>query len=184
MPPVFFLHPVSACLCLLLISWCFHPCALSAPLLLPLPCQHLPTLPPLLIAAQCFTIQVGKPTVVVSINGGLISFDSIKDMAPAILMAFMPGVHGGRAVAYVCCGWRLQRERERERERESVCVCVCVCEASLPPTHTHARTHAHTLTKIRTHVRVVCHQGNHLWAEQPRRKAACDNVPIQVCQRD
>jgi hypothetical protein len=44
-------------------------------------------------------IQVGKPTVVVSINGGLISIDTLKNTAPAILVVFAPGVHGGQAVA-------------------------------------------------------------------------------------
>eukprot|EP00043_Microstomoeca_roanoka_P016573 m.170059 g.170059 ORF g.170059 m.170059 type:complete len:826 (+) comp16484_c3_seq1:65-2542(+) len=49
-------------------------------------------------------LQVGKPTVLLSINGGLISLDDLKDTAPAILIAFMPGVHGGQAVAETIFG--------------------------------------------------------------------------------
>jgi hypothetical protein len=33
------------------------------------------------------------------INGGLISIDTIKDTAKAILVAFAPGVYGAKAIA-------------------------------------------------------------------------------------
>jgi hypothetical protein len=42
---------------------------------------------------------VGKPTVVVMINGGLISVDSLNNTAKAILVAYAPGTHGAQAVA-------------------------------------------------------------------------------------
>ena len=48
--------------------------------------------------------QVGKPTALVMINGGLISIDSLNDTAKAILVAFAPGTHGAQAVAYVEAG--------------------------------------------------------------------------------
>jgi hypothetical protein len=35
------------------------------------------------------------------VNGGLISIDDLKDSAPAILEAFMPGVHGGLLLKYL-----------------------------------------------------------------------------------
>lgn len=49
-------------------------------------------------------LKVGKPTVLVLINGGAISIDDLKDSAPAIIEAFMPGVHGGTAVAETIFG--------------------------------------------------------------------------------
>jgi len=44
-------------------------------------------------------LAVGKPTVLVMINGGMISLDKLAESAPAILEAFMPGVHGAEAIA-------------------------------------------------------------------------------------
>ena len=49
-------------------------------------------------------IAVGKPTVVVMINGGVISIDGLKESAPAILNAWMPGAHGAGAVAKAIFG--------------------------------------------------------------------------------
>ena len=40
----------------------------------------------------------------VTINGGLISLDDLKDSAPAILNAGMPGVQGGTAIAATIFG--------------------------------------------------------------------------------
>jgi hypothetical protein len=44
-------------------------------------------------------LAVGKPTVLLLINGGIIAIDGLRDKAPAILEAFMPGVHGAQAIA-------------------------------------------------------------------------------------
>jgi hypothetical protein len=49
-------------------------------------------------------ISVGKPTVIVMINGGVISIDGLKESAPAILNAWMPGAHGAGAVAKAIFG--------------------------------------------------------------------------------
>lgn len=43
-------------------------------------------------------------TIVVLINGGLISIDKLKDTAPGVIEAFMPGVHGGQAIAETIFG--------------------------------------------------------------------------------
>jgi hypothetical protein len=45
-----------------------------------------------------------KNTVLVTINGGLISLDGLKDSAPAIINAGMPGVQGGTAIAATVFG--------------------------------------------------------------------------------
>jgi beta-glucosidase-like glycosyl hydrolase len=47
---------------------------------------------------------LGKPIVLVMVNGGAISIDGLKERAPSILEAFMPGVHGGTAVAETIFG--------------------------------------------------------------------------------
>eukprot|EP00045_Choanoeca_perplexa_P010797 m.111852 g.111852 ORF g.111852 m.111852 type:complete len:819 (-) comp15400_c0_seq1:93-2549(-) len=47
---------------------------------------------------------VGKPVAIVMINGGLISIDSIKESAKAILVAFAPGVYGAKAIAETIFG--------------------------------------------------------------------------------
>jgi beta-glucosidase-like glycosyl hydrolase len=44
-------------------------------------------------------LTVGKPLVLVSINGGLISLDELANQVPAILVAWMPGAHGAKAVS-------------------------------------------------------------------------------------
>jgi beta-glucosidase len=44
-------------------------------------------------------VGVGKPLVLVMVNGGIISIDGLADSAAAIVNAFMPGVHGGQAIA-------------------------------------------------------------------------------------
>ena len=49
-------------------------------------------------------LAAGKPTVLVMVNGGAISIDGLKDKAPAIIEAFMPGVHGGTAIAETIFG--------------------------------------------------------------------------------
>ena len=49
-------------------------------------------------------VAANPNTVVVMINGGLISIDELKDSAPAIIEAFMPGVHGGTALAATIFG--------------------------------------------------------------------------------
>jgi uncharacterized cupredoxin-like copper-binding protein len=55
-------------------------------------------------AHQVIATAAGKPTVVVMINGGVISIDSLKDAAPAIINAWMPGAHGAGAVAEALFG--------------------------------------------------------------------------------
>jgi len=49
-------------------------------------------------------IGANPNTVLVLVNGGLISIDGLKDTAPAIIEAFMPGVHGGGAIAATVFG--------------------------------------------------------------------------------
>ena len=49
-------------------------------------------------------IAANPTTVLVLLNGGAISIDELKDSAPAILEAFMPGVHGGTAIAATIFG--------------------------------------------------------------------------------
>lgn len=49
-------------------------------------------------------IAANPTTVLVLVNGGMISIDGLKDSAPAILEAFMPGVHGGPAMAETIFG--------------------------------------------------------------------------------
>ena len=49
-------------------------------------------------------IAANANTVLVLVNGGMISIDHLKDSAPAILEAFMPGVHGGTAIAQTVFG--------------------------------------------------------------------------------
>jgi beta-glucosidase len=43
------------------------------------------------IALSNAVIAANKNTVLVLVNGGMISIDELKDSAPAILEAFMPG---------------------------------------------------------------------------------------------
>eukprot|EP00658_Telonema_sp_P-2_P016302 TRINITY_DN16320_c0_g1_i2.p1 TRINITY_DN16320_c0_g1~~TRINITY_DN16320_c0_g1_i2.p1 ORF type:complete len:586 (+),score=136.91 TRINITY_DN16320_c0_g1_i2:194-1951(+) len=49
-------------------------------------------------------ISANPQTALVLVNGGMISLDHLKDLAPAILDAFMPGVHGGTAIAQTVFG--------------------------------------------------------------------------------
>ena len=49
-------------------------------------------------------IKANPNTVLVMINGGVISIDELKEEAPAILEAWMPGVHGGEAMAATIFG--------------------------------------------------------------------------------
>jgi len=49
-------------------------------------------------------IAANPNTVLVLVNGGMISIDGLKESAPAILEAFMPGVHGGTAMAETIFG--------------------------------------------------------------------------------
>lgn len=49
-------------------------------------------------------LALGKPTVLVLVNGGAISIDALKEKAPAILEAYMPGVHGPQAIAETIFG--------------------------------------------------------------------------------
>lgn len=51
------------------------------------------------MAAAEAALAAGKPLVLVLINGGIIAIDDLKNKAPAILEAFMPGVHGAQAIA-------------------------------------------------------------------------------------
>ena len=51
-------------------------------------------------------LAAAKPgsVVLVTLSGGLISLDGLKESAPAILSAGMPGVHGGAAIASTVFG--------------------------------------------------------------------------------
>ena len=49
-------------------------------------------------------LAANKNAVLVTINGGLISIDDLKESAPAILNAGMPGVQGGTAIAATIFG--------------------------------------------------------------------------------
>jgi len=49
-------------------------------------------------------LSVGKPTVLVLINGGIVAIDNLKQPVPAILEAFYPGILGGVAIADVIFG--------------------------------------------------------------------------------
>jgi hypothetical protein len=49
-------------------------------------------------------LALKKPTVLVLVNGGIIAIDDLKDLSPAILETFMPGVHGGQAIAETIFG--------------------------------------------------------------------------------
>ena len=49
-------------------------------------------------------IAANKNTVLVTVNGGLISLDELKETAPAIINAGMPGVQGGSAIASTVFG--------------------------------------------------------------------------------
>jgi len=49
-------------------------------------------------------LSANSNTVLLLINGGMISIDHFKESAPAILECFMPGVHGGTAMAATIFG--------------------------------------------------------------------------------
>jgi hypothetical protein len=49
-------------------------------------------------------ISIGKPTVIVLVNGGIVAIDNLKPIAPAILETFYPGYWGGVAIADVIFG--------------------------------------------------------------------------------
>jgi hypothetical protein len=49
-------------------------------------------------------IALGKPTVVVLINGGIIAIDWLSANAPAILEAWYPGFYGAQAIASAVFG--------------------------------------------------------------------------------
>jgi beta-D-xylosidase 4 len=48
--------------------------------------------------------QVGKPSALVLINGGIIAIDELADSAPAIIEAFMPGIFGAQVIAETLFG--------------------------------------------------------------------------------
>eukprot|EP00051_Salpingoeca_urceolata_P030149 m.492197 g.492197 ORF g.492197 m.492197 type:complete len:824 (+) comp31802_c0_seq1:8-2479(+) len=56
------------------------------------------------IALADAVLATGKPTVLVMVNGGIIAIDDLKEKSPAILEAFMPGVHGAQAIAETVFG--------------------------------------------------------------------------------
>ena len=62
------------------------------------------SLSPSQLALAQAVCAANKNTVLVTINGGLISLDGLKDSAPAILNAGMPGVQGGVAIASTVFG--------------------------------------------------------------------------------
>ena len=49
-------------------------------------------------------ISIGKPTVVVLINGGIIAIDWISEHSPAIIEAWYPGFFGATAIATTVFG--------------------------------------------------------------------------------
>jgi beta-glucosidase len=56
------------------------------------------------IALANAVIAANPNTVLVLINGGIIAIDELAASAPAIIEAFMPGVHGGTALAETVFG--------------------------------------------------------------------------------
>ena len=54
--------------------------------------------------AEAVIAAAQAKTAMVLVNGGAISIDGLKDKAAAILEAFMPGVHGGTAIAETLWG--------------------------------------------------------------------------------
>ena len=56
------------------------------------------------IALSRAVLALDKPTALVLVNGGAISIDGLKDAAPAVLQAWMPGVEGGTAIAETLFG--------------------------------------------------------------------------------
>jgi len=49
-------------------------------------------------------LNIGKPTALVLINGGIVAIDTLKPATPAIIEAFYPGYWGGVAIADVLFG--------------------------------------------------------------------------------
>jgi len=49
-------------------------------------------------------LNIGKPTALVLINGGIVAIDSLKASTPAIVEAFYPGYWGGVAISDVIFG--------------------------------------------------------------------------------
>ena len=68
-------------------------------------CSHTP--PPLHSLQESFALKIlasGKPCVVVLINGGAVSIDSLVEPAPAIIEGFYPGVNGAQVLASAIFG--------------------------------------------------------------------------------
>ena len=66
-------------------------------------CSH----PPLHSLQESFALKIlasGKPCVVVLINGGAVSIDSLVEPAPAIIEGFYPGVNGAQVLASAIFG--------------------------------------------------------------------------------
>ena len=57
-----------------------------------------------LATAVLAAVTPSSSVVLVTLSGGLISLDGLKESAPAILSAGMPGVHGGTAIAATLIG--------------------------------------------------------------------------------
>ena len=49
-------------------------------------------------------LQIGKPTAIVLLNGGIVAIDDLKQTVPAILEAWYPGYQGGIAISNVIFG--------------------------------------------------------------------------------
>ena len=47
---------------------------------------------------------LGKPTVLVLVNGGMVAIDQLKDECPAILESYYPGFRGAQAITDVLFG--------------------------------------------------------------------------------
>jgi len=56
------------------------------------------------LAVMNAVLAVQKNAVLVLVNGGIIAIDDLKESAPAIVEAFMPGVHGAQAIAETIFG--------------------------------------------------------------------------------
>jgi hypothetical protein len=50
-------------------------------------------------------LKMGKPTVIVLINGGIIALDGLELSAPAIIEAFYPGFRGAEALYHAIFGF-------------------------------------------------------------------------------
>ena len=66
--------------------------------------RHNITLPGVQEQLAQAIIAIGKPTVVVLINGGVIAIDWISENSPAIIEAWYPGFFGATAIATTVFG--------------------------------------------------------------------------------